>query len=428
MADTTSMALSELLRTAAGEPDVDLLREALGVMNQALMEAEVEAHPGVGRHERGAARTVFAKPDASTAQNQWRRVADDPDLLTALGLPAGRVPCVTTFHRVFKALDVAAFAHALGGWLQQTGLTPGEARAVDGKAVRGVAREGVPGLYLVSVDAHAAEAVIAHPRTAGKGHQLTAARTLLRQVPVAGQVVTGDAVLTDRTPCTRVVEAGGDSLLPVDEHQPTLRADRAAAFSPLAADARGRVGTAARPDVAPGCSGGAGWTDARAHPARTKAPAGTAGDAHRLGARGPCPECVSGQQWGSRPAVAASRAGLPCRTTAGGGAHGGVVATDTRAVTDDVTSQGPARAMHARWPSRSAAIGASSTSAIGCATKPLARMPARHGPGRRPRSVPPVSRSSWPYSGAAAVPISPPPSAPTPVVPPTPCISLPPQA
>ena len=74
-----------------------------------------------------------------TAIAQWvrERVADDPDLLTALGLPAGRVPCVATFHRVFKALDVAAFEEALGTWLQQTGVTPGEALAVDGKAVRG---------------------------------------------------------------------------------------------------------------------------------------------------------------------------------------------------------------------------------------------------------------------------------------------------
>ena len=57
MADTTSMALLELVRKAAAVPDVDVLREALGVMSQALMEAEVEAHLGAGRHERTAERT-----------------------------------------------------------------------------------------------------------------------------------------------------------------------------------------------------------------------------------------------------------------------------------------------------------------------------------------------------------------------------------
>ncbi len=193
--------------------------------------------------------TVAAMLCGSIGQNaiaQWvrERVADDPELLTALGLPPGRAPCVATFHRVFKALDVTAFEQALGTWLQQTGLRPGEALAVDGKAVRGVEREGVPGVYLVSVYAHAAESVIAQLRTEGKGHELRAARTLLGQLPVAGQVVTGDALLTDRALCAQVVAAGGDYLLPVDENQPTLRADLEAAFSPLAADRRGRLGAA----------------------------------------------------------------------------------------------------------------------------------------------------------------------------------------
>jgi transposase-like protein len=57
MTDTTSMALLDLLRKAAAEPDVDFLREAVAPMSQALMEAEVAAHVGAGRHERSDART-----------------------------------------------------------------------------------------------------------------------------------------------------------------------------------------------------------------------------------------------------------------------------------------------------------------------------------------------------------------------------------
>ncbi len=57
MADTTSMALLDLVRKAAAEPDVDLLREALAVMSQALMEAEVEAHLSAGRYQRSEERT-----------------------------------------------------------------------------------------------------------------------------------------------------------------------------------------------------------------------------------------------------------------------------------------------------------------------------------------------------------------------------------
>src|SRR4051794_30438982 len=45
---------------------------------------------------------------------QWaaERQQDEPAVLLALGLPLGRHPCVATLHRVFKALDGAAFERA----------------------------------------------------------------------------------------------------------------------------------------------------------------------------------------------------------------------------------------------------------------------------------------------------------------------------
>jgi putative transposase len=57
MADTARMALMDLLRKAAADPEVDFLREALRVLTQELMEAEVEAHLGAERYERTAERS-----------------------------------------------------------------------------------------------------------------------------------------------------------------------------------------------------------------------------------------------------------------------------------------------------------------------------------------------------------------------------------
>lgn len=57
MADTPRMALMDLLRKAAADPDVDFLREALRVVTQELMEAEVEAHVGAERYERTTERS-----------------------------------------------------------------------------------------------------------------------------------------------------------------------------------------------------------------------------------------------------------------------------------------------------------------------------------------------------------------------------------
>jgi putative transposase len=56
MADETRMALAELLRKAEAEPGLDVLREGVRVLAEALMELEVAQHVGAERHERTPAR------------------------------------------------------------------------------------------------------------------------------------------------------------------------------------------------------------------------------------------------------------------------------------------------------------------------------------------------------------------------------------
>ncbi|HEY1243653.1 MAG TPA: ISAs1 family transposase [Hyphomicrobiaceae bacterium] len=169
---------------------------------------------------------------------QWaeERRQDDPGLLEALGLPPGRRPCVATLHRVFKRLDIAAFEAALGAWLHQPGVAPTDPIAVDGKTLRGIHGERLPGVPLVGAYAHAAGALVGQLRTAGKGQELAAAKAVLAAVPLAGRLVTTDALLPQREVAQQVVDGGGDYLLPVKDNQPPLPADRQAAFAPLAAD------------------------------------------------------------------------------------------------------------------------------------------------------------------------------------------------
>lgn len=169
---------------------------------------------------------------------QWAedRRQDDPALLEALGVPPGRRPCVATLHRVFKALDVAAFEAALGQWLTQTGVALTDPIAVDGKTLRGIHGAGIPGVHLVAAYTHDAGAILGQLRTGGKGQELAAAQALLAQVPLAGRLVTTDALLTQRAVAAQIVDGGGDYLLPVKENQPSLQADLAEAFSPLAGD------------------------------------------------------------------------------------------------------------------------------------------------------------------------------------------------
>lgn len=166
---------------------------------------------------------------------QWgrERLEDDPALLISLGFPPGRSPCVATLHRVFKALDVAAFEGAVGEWLAQTGVAATDPLALDGKSLRGLHGDGVPGVHLVAAYAHDAQAVVAQVRTEGKGQELAGAKALLDQVPLDGRMVTADALLTQREVSERIVGRGGDYLFPVKDNQPSLRADLVEAFSPV---------------------------------------------------------------------------------------------------------------------------------------------------------------------------------------------------
>jgi hypothetical protein len=139
-------------------------------------------------------------------------------------------------------LDVAAFEGAVASWLRGSGLPEREPASLDGKTLRGIHGELLPGVHLVAVYGHESQTVLAQLRTAGKGHELAAGEQLLAAVPLDERVVTGDGLFTQRDLCAQIVAGGGDYVLPVEENQPALRADLVAAFSPLGAGDAGRGG------------------------------------------------------------------------------------------------------------------------------------------------------------------------------------------
>jgi hypothetical protein len=167
---------------------------------------------------------------------QWarERVDEEPEALVPLGLPAGRSPSAPTLHRIFKRLDVVAFEQAVGAWLERTGVERVSALALDGKTLRGIHGDQVPGVHLVAAYTHEAGTVLAQVAAPGKGHELAAATTVLGTVALTGRVVTADALLTQRARCEQIVEREGDYVLPVDANQPALRSEVEEAFSPVA--------------------------------------------------------------------------------------------------------------------------------------------------------------------------------------------------
>lgn len=81
---------------------------------------------------------------------QWGREQGADDIRAALGIGRASTPSVATLFRLFRDLDVAAFEQALANWLTAQGVPAGEAIALDGKSIRGLHGEQVPGVHLVA--------------------------------------------------------------------------------------------------------------------------------------------------------------------------------------------------------------------------------------------------------------------------------------
>lgn len=145
------------------------------------------------------------------AISQWGRECA-PEIRVALGLRAERGPSVATLHRAFRHLDHAAFEQALGHWFAAQGLASDEALAIDGKTLRGIHGEEIPGVHLVAAYAHQTRMVLAQAETVGKGHELGGVQAVLAALPerlLSGRVVTGDALLASRALCRQIVRKGG---------------------------------------------------------------------------------------------------------------------------------------------------------------------------------------------------------------------------
>lgn len=141
------------------------------------------------------------------AMAQWGREHSEM-VCAALGIRGERTPDVSTLHRVFRRLDVEAFERVLGRWLRAQGLQEAEGIALDGKTLRGIHGEELPGVHLVAAYAHQSGIVLAQQAAEGPGQELAAAREVLKGLDVRGHVVTGDALLAQRDVCQRIVKKG----------------------------------------------------------------------------------------------------------------------------------------------------------------------------------------------------------------------------
>jgi hypothetical protein len=151
-------------------------------------------------------------------------------LAVALGFRRAKTPNKSALGKIFRRLDLAALEAALRAWLGGRGATAGHL-ALDGKTLAGSRDGTVPGRHLVAAFATEHAAVVGQLEMARTTNEHKAALRLLGVLPLAGRVVTADAMFTHRDVCTAVLDGGGDYILPVKDNQATLKADLDAAFA-----------------------------------------------------------------------------------------------------------------------------------------------------------------------------------------------------
>jgi predicted transposase YbfD/YdcC len=150
-------------------------------------------------------------------------------ILGPLGFRQARTPCVATFHRVLRHLDVAALEQVLTRWFE-TWTTRGGGLALDGKFLRGSHQDEHDPVQLLAAFSHTLGITLAQ-RAVSARDEVEAAIALLDELDLQGWVVTGDAGLTQRHLTDTVLERGGDYVWVVKGNQGMLYEDIAILFA-----------------------------------------------------------------------------------------------------------------------------------------------------------------------------------------------------
>ncbi len=157
--------------------------------------------------------------------------------LSRLGIRRRRGPSQPTLHRIFKALDGALFERCVTRWSEQVlsacaGTDAAlEVLSLDGKSLRGSARQGAAESHLLGAVSQRLGVVVAQLAVLDKSHEAAEIESLLASLVLEGRVVTCDALHTHAAVARAIIAGGGHYLLPVKDNQPVLRQDIALVFA-----------------------------------------------------------------------------------------------------------------------------------------------------------------------------------------------------
>ena len=172
-----------------------------------------------------------------TAIARWARL--HPNLREALGFTAKQTPAASTFHYLFRQLDITAVEKVLTQWTTQTlasldiSTSDLKGLAIDGKTLGNSHTEDARRTHLLAAFLHELGIPIAECAVSEKTNEIPVSMELLKAFDVSGLVITTDALLTQRKFCQEILDRQADYCLPVKANQKQLFEDIRDLFEPL---------------------------------------------------------------------------------------------------------------------------------------------------------------------------------------------------
>jgi len=149
----------------------------------------------------------------------------------ALGFHHGKMPAANTITDLLAALDPDHLDRVTGDWLADRHADGWDHIALDGKVLRGSRDGDAPGVHLLAAYAPQASAVIARMTVEATTNEHKTALRPLGVLPLAGAVVTADAMFSHADVCEKILEKHGDYVLYAKDNRSQLKADIEAAFA-----------------------------------------------------------------------------------------------------------------------------------------------------------------------------------------------------
>lgn len=147
---------------------------------------------------------------------EWGRL-HGAELAGALGFKRSKTPSVGTLFTIFSQIDREALERVLSDWSEKVVVAlparTGEIEGVsiDGKELRGSAKQGATGVHLLSAFSHRLGLTLGQVAVGEKTNETKAIGGLLSGLVIEGRLITVDAMHTLKPLAEEITDKGGST-------------------------------------------------------------------------------------------------------------------------------------------------------------------------------------------------------------------------